>query len=326
MKAKGMFRYCIPMLAIFISAFPQLSHAARKFTDTCTPLQKQIHHQTLAKFSQRPAPTLVRIIESEARPTYIRSKGELAYGPKHQWSLEYTYYKNITANSDYPTPIIFMFSGISGITILDRHLAHYFVDHGYSVVLSHHFDPQSNETIENVGAAMVEGMFGNLALVDFFTALPEIDGKRVGALGISFGGIRAIYHSVVDKRIKASILMVTGGPLADIMSYSQLEGMDEMRAQHMSHAGLTSLDNYRSALSKEMRFNLSDWTCRRSNDDYFMFISQKDKMVPTASQWHLYDLLGGPKVKTSNLGHIQTPVWAAFVNKKEMLQFFNERV
>ena len=45
-----------------------------------------------------------------------------------------------------------------------------------------------------------------LRLLDFLATLPEADASRVGAMGISGGGMLTFYHAMVDTRIRAAVV------------------------------------------------------------------------------------------------------------------------
>lgn len=309
--------------AMVIGLFSLTSYG---YGTSCSSQQLTRQQMALNHFAKRNFPKMILLREEDESGAHAKKvKGELAFGPHEKWHIPFIYYQTKKAPDNAPAPLLLLYSGIGGITILDRYLAHYFTDHGYSVVLSHYFDEKDNATIQKVSENMLQGIYANFALVDYFSTLAEIDPHRIGSLGISFGGVRAVHHTVIDERVKASVLMVTGGPLPEIMTHSKLDIVEKLRTQQMKNAGLTTKAQYREALEKSLSFNLEDWTCRRSSNDFFMFISNDDDMVPTSSQWHLYEMLSGPAVHKSSLGHIKFPIWASIKHKKEMVQFFAER-
>jgi dienelactone hydrolase len=56
----------------------------------------------------------------------------------------------------------------------------------------------------------------DLRTVDYLVTRPEVDAKRIGCVGISMGGYRAIFLSALDERIKAGCIvgfMSTVGPM-----------------------------------------------------------------------------------------------------------------
>ena len=46
----------------------------------------------------------------------------------------------------------------------------------------------------------------NLRLVDYLSQLPEADSSRLGAMGISGGGMSTFFHASLDERIKACVI------------------------------------------------------------------------------------------------------------------------
>ena len=46
----------------------------------------------------------------------------------------------------------------------------------------------------------------SMRMVDWLQTLPEIDASRVGAMGLSGGGMLTFYHTAVDERVKACVV------------------------------------------------------------------------------------------------------------------------
>jgi dienelactone hydrolase len=252
-------------------------------------------------------------------------QGQLAFGTDYRFKISYLFYPAAQVFAHQLSPLLFIFPGISGITALDRHAAKYFAHHGYSVVIAPYGVSDSPQSFENVAPQLAEMVLANFAVVDYFSRLPGIDGARMGILGTSFGGIRGLYHSFLDARIKAHIFLVTA-PLPDVLAYSPKDRVAALRLRQMRAGGYASPQVYRDAIEKAMHFKLSDWTCRRSPQDYFLYIANKDDTVPSFLQWRLLQTLGNPQFRATSLSHVNASAWNMLRHLKEMREYFNWRL
>ena len=55
--------------------------------------------------------------------------------------------------------------------------------------------------------------------LDYLQARPEVDGKRLGCMGCSFGGTMTTYSSALDRRIKAAVIVCYLSTLPDALNY-----------------------------------------------------------------------------------------------------------
>ncbi len=68
--------------------------------------------------------------------------------------------------------------------------------------------------------------------IDFLQSRSEIDGKRIGYIGLSMGGILGGIVAGVDERVQAPILIVAGGDWAYLFRTSQHPTAVQLREKH----------------------------------------------------------------------------------------------
>jgi len=68
--------------------------------------------------------------------------------------------------------------------------------------------------------------------IDFLQSRQEIDGKRIGYIGLSMGGILGGILAGVDERVQAPILIVAGGDWGYLFSTSQHPNAVQMRERY----------------------------------------------------------------------------------------------
>ena len=268
-------------------------------------------------------PTLERSTTEEKR-SYERRLGILKVPGELELNLNYYYYRSTVLPKGFRSPVLFIYSGIDGITALEHHLGKYFTQRGISVVVSDYIDHDHIYDIDNYLLAMINTMRASFALTDYFASLPEVDANRLGILGISYGGIRGLYHTATDARIKAAVLIVTGTPIEEVIVKSQLDFVKKIRKAHMEKAGITTIQEYQELLQQQALLDIKDVVCRRKTDEFFLLMSKNDHSVPTAQQWNLWHTLGRPKHHTFHLGHIGVPIWAALFKKNSAHKFLKQ--
>lgn len=256
------------------------------------------------------------------RPKYNRFKGELFLGGDDNFSHTFLYYepKNIKGAS---SPLLLIYSGIGGITKLEKYMAKFFVEKGYSVVVSHFLQAENLHNISRYENTMLRTLKVGFSLIDFFSSFGTINLNKIGVIGISFGGIRGLYHIALDQRIKAASLIVAGAPLEEILVHSKMKQVAEIREHHMRSLNTLDLDKYKNTLHNKGLL-LQDFLCLRSNSNFLLFISNNDSWVPSRYQWHLWSLLGHPKYEVFKKGHLATPLTVAFKKLGKIHNFFEE--
>lgn len=257
--------------------------------------------------------------KSKKRADYIRYEGEI-YFPKTGVSHNFLYYETKRSPSK-KAPLVIIYPGIGGTTYFEKYLASYYASHGVSVVISHYINDVKLHYISNIRSEMLTNLSVGFSLVGFFSTLPRIDANRISIQGVSYGGIRGAYHTALDKRIKSATLMVAGAPFEEILAFSDLETVTEIREQQMLHANITDSGEYLNRLKEEV-IPISDFICQRKSEEFFLVISDDDRWVPSENQWQLWDMLGKPEYERSDLGHIGTPLWLGLTKIRYIFNFF----
>ncbi len=79
--------------------------------------------------------------------------------------------------------------------------------------------------LEKLGyvSGTMAGIWDHMRAVDVLQSLPEVDGERIGCIGVSLGGHNSLFVSVFDPRIKAVVCSVGFDSFADYMG-GKLDG------------------------------------------------------------------------------------------------------
>jgi esterase/lipase len=165
-------------------------------------------------------------------------------------------------------------------------------------------------------------------LVDWANTRAEIDMERLFVVGVSLGGFVSAIAMGVDKRIKAGILIVTGGN-SNKLSWLSKDDRYRKRYRRTENEHLDVQSNYamyleevsrkgfenvitddRSFLTDPLTFanDLKDRPVQMINATY-------DKYIPREAAIDLWQACGKPPIKWIPSGHVSLWLWYPAIRK-----------
>ncbi len=133
------------------------------------------------------------------------------------------------------------------------------------------------------------------AVVDYLAGKPEIDGRRIGILGMSFGGFIAPRAACLEKRLKACVSL--GG----------FFGLDEF--EFPLGAKLNCFNNMRFSTEEEWQRGRKDYSLEscigKLTWPLLVVNGSDDKVIPASQSVKMHDRAPGPKALRifEGLGH-----------------------
>ncbi len=276
-------------------------------------------------FANRPDFELMQYAAKEENSSYASYRVKLKVALDKPLFINFLFYRSKGVAEMQKKPLVMIFSNIAGVSMIEKWFAHYFASHGMHVALSHCSEHESITHIDETNESAIRTLLAGFALTDFSIKINDVDPKKIGLLGISFGGIRGLYQIGFDSRIKAGAFIVAGGPIQDIMAYSKQIVAKRIRDRQMHDARMSSVSEYLHFLDTHIELDLNTALAKRSSKDFYLFISASDSWVPSHYQWKIWSQLGHPRFERYPLGHLTTPLWVAMTRKREILEFFNGR-
>jgi hypothetical protein len=301
-------------------------HTEFSFASRCSEEKKSLRQNFLSKYSQRFMPKISSIKVIKKRNKYVKKSGSLALriGKEEKIKVPYLFYKSLLKKKGKKSPLIFLFTGVYGVSLLERYIANYFVKKGISVVVSEFKGLEYLSDPNSIKKYLNYSIRSSLALSDYFLNLSDIDSTKTATIGVSLGGFRALYMTSFDQRIKAATLVVTGDSLRKSMVLSELDIAKKIRKVHMDQLNLDSFDEYNYFLKKYFPITPLELICSRTSDEFFLVMAEKDKIVPTSIQNDLWKGLGYPLFKKVNLNHRRTVVYYALSYLDNTRRFFQQ--
>lgn len=125
-----------------------------------------------------------------------------------------------TASADHKAPLVLLWHGVTQ-TINDfEPIALYLAAQGYACVLPEIVDHGARRTganpslhgldVKRTHDGIIESVGDARRTLDYVLTRPDIDGQRIGLVGMSLGAIMGSILTAIDPRVKTAVLLVGG--------------------------------------------------------------------------------------------------------------------
>lgn len=209
---------------------------------------------------------------------------------------------------------------------LERRFARFFAANGLAAAVIERpiFEFDSNRGLEQIQHYLDESVSRNKWALDHLTQKKEIDPKRVGTYGISFGAIVNSLWAAQDKRLKAHVFALPGGNLAEIFLTSRDPLMRSYIRAISKHTGLKGGD-LKEAFQKILRNDPLEAARSIPKQSVCLHLALFDRVVQFRYGLALWKALGKPQTIFIPLGHYSSLAAIPFL-KPQVLRFFRERL
>jgi esterase/lipase len=171
-------------------------------------------------------------------------------------------------------------------------------------------------------------------VIDWAVTRQEIDAKKLFISGISFGGFVSSIVMGMDKRVKAGVLIVTGGN-ANRLTMMNKEGKyrEKYKRSEIEHLQvLNDYEEYREQVrkygfenvpAKHISFLTDPLTFADNLKDrpILMINARHDKYIPVESATELWQAAGQPDIKWYPSGHVTLWLWYPSI-RNAIAEFF----
>lgn len=238
------------------------------------------------------------------------------------YKIPLTYFKSTQTGK---RPLMLIFPAIFGATSFDYALGMYMANKGFHVLILDLPEDINNKErpIKDVEGFLVRTTAAARSAIDFAMEQAEIDSERVGAFGVSLGGIRLGVTMGIDKRIKAGFFAVAGGNIPEIIAYSQEVHAKPWREHRMKLEGFKNEVEVCDYVKKN---NLIDPLYLAKNiprENVYFLLSDMDASVPTKNQIELMTAFGTPNHRYMGLPHMFAGAYSYFLTDKIFLSLLD---
>ena len=149
--------------------------------------------------------------------------------------------------------------------------------------------------------------------IDMWLDEGEVAPDRIGLMGVSMGAIMGSGVLAADPRIKASVLVIGGAELGDILTNANDEEINLYRKDLAKRLGLTEQDlvpKYKELLAPLTEL---DPTGKVDSESILYMSARFDQVVRYPHATLLWERLGRPKRWTLPCGHYSTVVFLPLI-------------
>lgn len=239
--------------------------------------------------------------------------------------VSFDYFQSLKRGQTRHAPVILFTPILGGRMGLERGVARGLAKEGFHVILVHKERKMfrrswSAQDIERkFRAAIAE----RKRVIDWLVTRPEVDRQRIGAFGISMGGIVTAVLTPLDERIRAAVMVMPGGNIDEILMRTEEGPLRKYCERRMDQEGLSPAmfqKRIRDTLSSDP-IHLAPYVDPRR---VMVIVARYDDVVPTDIQLKLWRALGRPKGYEIPTGHYSAFALMPFLHRKTV-EFFQRR-
>jgi hypothetical protein len=222
----------------------------------------------------------------------------------------------------FPTILVLPIAG--GVDFCVKGFARHFASNGFNCAVVHNrqIDLDDIESGQEVESYLRQAVIDSRQVLDYLVEREEVDADRLGCLGLSLGGIKAIAVSGVDGRLKCTVIGLAGGSMADIALLSKEKSLkDYMKG--LTEMGI-SPEAVRIELSDKVVTDPLQVAEHVDARDVLMYIAMFDRVIPRECGDKLWEATGKPEVVYLFSGHFTSLLYLPYAERSS-LNFFKRR-
>ncbi len=259
-------------------------------------------------------------------------QSDLSTHPKNDLAIGYYYHikpehvDESLRGKDGKLPAIYVLPLLGGGKVIPKGLAEFFAAKGIPTLRMRRkreaFDKEGY-SIEYTNRVLIQTVVDARKLGYWLRQRSEIDPERIGCIGASLGGMVAYLVDAADTDINTSVLVLTGGDLADILTVGDEKHLKEVREGLVKRKNV-SADGLRAYVGERV-LSLWDYTAGIDPSRVLMINARYDKVVPKKCAEEMWKRLGKPQVHWFPVGHISSVLFLPTI-KKLSLEFLRQQL
>ncbi len=210
----------------------------------------------------------------------------------------------ILPKGDGPAPLVLCLPILAGGGSLMWYISGSLAERGYAVAWTRRVAKalRPGQRGADLERLLRRTVLHNRMVLDWARRQPTIDAGRMALFGISTGGIVGSVILALEPELKAGVICLAGGDLADIIAHSQESRIVRWRRWRHSADGLgpaaIARELEREVLTEPLRFGPYV-----AAEKVFLVATRLDQVVPMHNQDLLWESLGRPKRLVLPLAH-----------------------
>jgi dienelactone hydrolase len=201
-------------------------------------------------------------------------------------------------------PVILISPILGGNMVVDR-FARYYAGRGYIAALVYRkrvFWDDEDEYPQQLEKYMRFSVIRLRQAIDWLETQPEVDSKRIGAFGVSYGAILHTVLAAVEPRIRYHVLAMPAGNLAELIEVCPEKSLRKLERHALEKYGCSKETLY-ADLKKSLKTDPIYLAPYIDRSKVQIYVALFDRVVGAKRSWALWRALGKPKVRVMPFGH-----------------------
>jgi hypothetical protein len=199
-------------------------------------------------------------------------------------------------------PLILISPITGGNMVVDR-FAKYFASHGYVAVIVNRKKPFYDEALgpEQVEQYLRASIIRLRQALDWLQTQPEVDPKRIGAFGVSYGAVLHTVLAAIEPRVQYHVLAMPGAPLVDVIVHCPDPGIKKIVTK-LEGLGW-SREKIHSELKRTITTDPLTYAPYVPKDRVVVYWALFDRIVGSSRTFRLWKAMKRPPLRVIPLGH-----------------------
>jgi len=228
--------------------------------------------------------------------------------------------------SDAPgrRPAILFNPILGGDYPLERGICRFLAAHGFhtAMVRRKTLKISPEHDVARIELLLRQGLVRIRQVVDWMAVQERVDPERMGSFGISMGGIATVMAAAVEPRLRANVVALAGGGIADILASSHDSLLAKPRRRYLERNHMDSATLERR-LREEVRTDPIRLAPYVDSRRLLVFIAVFDRTIGRRNALRLWEALGRPQTVFLPFGHY-TAYFSLPYLKFASLRYFKE--
>jgi hypothetical protein len=229
------------------------------------------------------------------------------------------------ADSAKPLPVVLV-SPITGGNMIVDSFARYYARNGFAAVLVHRKRPvwQAEHGVQHLEDYLRSNIIRLRQTLEWIEQQERLDAKRIGALGISYGGIMHSVLAAVDERVQFHVLMLSAGPLPDVLITCR-DGQIRRQIKAMLENNDWDKAELHGELAKVIRTDPMRVAGAVDSERMLVYTAAFDRVVGAENSRRLWRAQGRPQRVDIFAGHYGGALILPIL-KRQTLRVFRDRL
>ena len=242
-----------------------------------------------------------------------------------EWLLQANLFLPTDATASNKVPAMLMMPPISGTFFLDYQIAINLCNQHIAVISFDPIRPENRKSddlsLDRYDQTLIRALTPAHWAFEILSNLAVVDSSKIGAMGMSLGGIIASFYSAYETRIQTLIHVVAGDYLPGILTHTQQRLLTGTRKETMDQHSWTDLSQYETALSEAIHHDPYLWSKGLKNKRIMAIISSADTFVPSQYQYSFVERTSPQSITMVNTSHSVTLFLAPYTHSKAFADF-----